>query len=103
MALLYSITLSDVDKIDILRRFDQFRRWRSLDEKRFCLCCNEIITGHEIQVIGGTPGTGPLRITCPTENCQAIPMDWILPTEEILRRHRKPLAAMDGDSSSRTV
>lgn len=103
MASLSAIKLSDLDKLDILQRFDQFRAWRSLDDKRFCLCCSEIITGHEIQVVGGTRGTGPLRIACPTESCQAIPMDWILPTKEILIRYRKTLAAKDGDSFSRKI
>lgn len=88
MALRYAIKLSDLDKLDTLQRLDRFRKWRSLDEKRFCLCCSEIITGHDIKVIGGARGTGPLRIVCPTESCQAIPLDWILPTEEILERHR---------------
>jgi len=80
--------LSDIDKLAALQRLDQFRKWRSLDEKRFCLCCSKIITGHDIQVVGGTRGTGALRIICPTELCQAIPMDWILPTKEILGSYK---------------
>jgi hypothetical protein len=101
MALLHAVTLSNPDKLATLRRLDQFRLWYSLDDKRFCLCCSEIITGHDVQVIGGTRGTGPLRIVCPTESCPAIPMDWILPTEEILNRRRRALATIDGDISSR--
>jgi hypothetical protein len=78
------INLSDVDKLEALRKLDQFRPWRSLDEKRFCLVCGKIITGEQIQVIGGMRGTGPLRIICPTPNCHSIPMDWVLPTDEVL-------------------
>jgi len=78
------INLSDVDKLEALRRLDQFRPWRSLDEKRFCLVCGKIITGEQIQVIGGMRGTGPQRIICPTPNCHSIPMDWVLPTDEVL-------------------
>jgi hypothetical protein len=37
MALVSSIKLSDEEKLAILRRLDQFRQWRSLDEKRYCL------------------------------------------------------------------
>jgi hypothetical protein len=84
MALVSPIKLSDGEKLEILQRFDQFRQWHSLDEKRYCLVCGEIITGLEIQMIGGTRGNGPLRITCPTENCKAIPMDWVRPTAEVL-------------------
>jgi hypothetical protein len=25
-----------------------------------------------------------LRLSCPTERCNSIPMDWVLPTDEIL-------------------
>src|SRR4029077_16186569 len=80
------ITLSQIDKLDVLRRLDQFRQWRSLDEKRFCLVCGKIITGQQIQVDGGTRGNGPLRVSCPTERCNSIPMDWVLPTDEILAK-----------------
>src|SRR5438477_4449238 len=78
------MTLSNVDKLDVLRRLDQFRQWRSLDEKRFCLVCGKIITGHQINIGGGTRGNGPLRLTCPTERCNSIPMDWVLPTDELV-------------------
>jgi len=88
MALRFAINLSNLDKLAALRRLDQYRTWRSLDDKRFCLGCSEIITGADIQVVGGTRGTGPLRIICPTQDCSAIPIDWILPTDEILDRRR---------------
>jgi hypothetical protein len=84
MALVSPIKLSDEEKLEILQRLDQFRRWHSLDEKRYCLVCGEIITGREIQVIGDTLGNGPLRISCPTEHCKAIPMDWVRLTDEVL-------------------
>src|SRR2546423_13419340 len=84
MTAVSSINLSDEDRLDTLQRLDQFRRWHSLDEKRYCLVCGEIITGREIQAIGGTRGNGPLRISCPTEHCKAIPMDWVRLTDEVL-------------------
>jgi len=84
MALVSPIKLSDEEKLEILQRLDQFRQWHSLDEKRYCLVCGKIITGRQIQVIGGRRGNGPLRISCPTEHCNAIPMDWVRPTDEVL-------------------
>ena len=78
------IKLSGADKLETLQRLDQFREWRSLDEKRYCLVCGKIITGQQIQVAGGTRGNGALRLSCPTEHCNSIPMDWVLPTDEIL-------------------
>jgi hypothetical protein len=84
MTLLSSIRLSDEEKLNVLRRLDPFRRWHSLDEKRYCLVCGEIFTGREIQVIESTDGGAPLRVICPTERCHAIPMEWVPPTEDVL-------------------
>jgi hypothetical protein len=86
VALSPSITLTDADKLDVLRRLDQFRQWPSLDDKRYCLVCGKIITGRQIQVAGGTRGNGALALSCATERCNSIPMDWVLPTDEILAR-----------------
>jgi hypothetical protein len=79
-----SINFTDVEKLEVLRRLDQFRAWHSLDEKRYCLVCSKIITGGQIQITGGTRGNGPMRLNCPTEGCHSIPIDWVLPTDEVL-------------------
>jgi hypothetical protein len=84
--------LADDEKLEVLRRLDQFRHWHSLDEKRYCLVCGELISGRQIQVDGGTRGNGPLRLSCPTERCNAIPMDWVLPTNEVLAKVEKLVA-----------
>jgi hypothetical protein len=81
-----SISLPDAEKLSVLRRLDRLRQWHSLDDKRYCLVCGKIITGHQIQVAGGTRGNGALRLSCPSDRCNSIPMDWILPTDEILAR-----------------
>ena len=86
MTLSSPIKLSDQEKLDVLCRLDQFRHWGSLEEKRYCLVCGKIITGRQIRVVGGTRGNGPLRLSCPTEHCNSIPMDWVLPTDEIIAR-----------------
>lgn len=86
MALSLALTLTDADKLEALGRLDQFRQWRSLDEKRYCLVCGKIITGRQIQVAGGTDGNGSLTLSCPTERCNSIPMDWVLPTDEIIAK-----------------
>jgi len=92
VALLTATKLSDEEKLEVLRRLDQFRQWHSLDEKRYCLVCGNLISGRQIQVAGGTRGNGPLRLSCPTERCNSIPMDWVLPTDEILARVEKMAA-----------
>ena len=86
MTLSTATRLSDEENLEALRRLDQFRQWRSLDEKRYCLVCGNLIMGRQIQVAGGTRGNGPLQLNCPTERCNSIPMDWVLPTDEILAK-----------------
>ena len=86
MTLSTTARLADDEKLEVLRRLDQFRQWHSLEEKRYCLVCGILITGRQIQVSGGTRGNGPLRLSCPTERCNSIPMDWVLPTDEVLAK-----------------
>lgn len=96
-----AVRLSDDEQLEALRRLDQFRQWHSLDEKRYCLVCGELITGRQVQVAGGTPGSGPLRLNCPTEGCNSIPMDWVLPTNEILAKVER-MAAEEREASALT-
>lgn len=86
MPLLAPVELSATEKLEILQRLDRYRKWESLDEKRYCLACGQIIDGHGLLVIGGTRGTGPLRMICPSRGCHSIPMDWVIPTDEVLAR-----------------
>ena len=81
-----SISLPDAEKLNLLRRLDQLRQWHSLDDKRYCLVCGKIITGHEIQVVVVTRSNRALRLSCPSDRCNSIPIDWMLPTDEILAR-----------------
>ena len=84
MTLVALIDLSDEEKLDLLRRLDQFREWQSLDQRRYCLVCLNLITGWEIQVMADGSETGSLQLVCPTEHCNSIPMDWVIPTDEVL-------------------
>jgi hypothetical protein len=81
-----AIRLSDVERLEALRRLDQFREWHSLDDKRHCLVCGELISGQQIKVARGTRGNAELRLNCPTKWCNSIPMDWVRPTDEILAK-----------------
>jgi hypothetical protein len=89
VALSTATKLSDEEKLEVLGRLDQFRQWHSLEERRYCLVCGRVISGRQIQVTGGTRSNGPLRLSCPTERCNSIPMDWVLPTDEILANVEK--------------
>ena len=89
MTLSTTARLADDEKLEVLRQLDQFRHWHSLDEKRYCLVCGKLIWGRQIQVDGGTRSNGPPRLSCPTERCNSIPMDWVLPTSEVLAKVEK--------------
>ena len=69
-------SVSDEEKLRILRRNDPFREWDSLDETRFCILCEKTITGHDIVVAGGS-GEEPVRLTCPTPGCHGTPYEWV--------------------------
>ncbi len=86
MPLLAPIELSGAEKLEILQRLDRYRKWQSLDDKRYGLACGHIIEGRDVLVVGGTRGTGPLRLVCSTRGCHSIPMDWIIPTDEVVAR-----------------
>ena len=103
MTLSPSVALPDADKLDVLRTVDPFRPWRSLDDKRYCLVCGKIITGQQIQVQGGTRGNGALRLSCPSEGCNSIPMDWVILTDEILARAEMMAAREHQAATSRPV
>lgn len=79
-------------KLDILRRLDCFHPWTSLDEKRCCRRCGEVISGHQIEIFGGTRGKVALRLQCPTEGCCSVPIEWMLlqssPEAELLEDTR---------------
>ena len=84
MPLIPQVILPDEDKLETLRELDQFRHWRSLDDERYCLVCEKLILGRHIKVVGDSDSSGPLRLVCSTEGCNSIPMDWVLPTDEVL-------------------
>jgi hypothetical protein len=84
MTLSFEASLTEADRLEALRRLDQFRRWHSLDDKRYCLCCRKIINGWQVRIVSGSTDSAPLRLVCPTQSCESIPMDWVLPTGEML-------------------
>jgi hypothetical protein len=71
-------SISAEEKLEAVRRVDIFHHWDSLDEKRLCVRCGQIISGREIKVFGGKRGQGALRLECPTEGCASVPIEWLM-------------------------
>lgn len=90
--------LSDEDKLHYLRRCDHYREWSSLDDLRYCLWCGKLIRGFEIKLVTGLSEAEPQRVACPTEGCNSIPVDWALPTTQILFQYNaaKKWLRLDG-------
>ena len=72
------------DKLAALRRLDKSRAWNSLDDQLYCTICKNVISGRQIEVVGGTNGLRPLRLKCSTPGCLSTPADWTLPVNQTL-------------------
>ena len=75
---LAQLQLSAEEKLNLLNQVDRWRPWKSLDDKRLCLGCGRLFHGYEVEA---TPGEGGavMELHCPTQGCQSIALDWILP------------------------
>jgi hypothetical protein len=72
------LQLSTEEKLNLLRQVDRWRPWSSLDDRRLCLGCGRLINGNDIEIMPSVEG-GQVEVRCPTQGCQSIPLDWILP------------------------
>ena len=50
------IRLAAEDKLAAWRRLDKSRGWDSLDDQLYCTICKSVISGRQIEVVGGTNG-----------------------------------------------
>jgi hypothetical protein len=69
--------LKSEDRLSILRAEDQFTRWNSLDDERFCIVCGKKLNGRQIEIRRFANGSYELR--CPTEGCNSGQHQWIYP------------------------
>ena len=67
--------LNSQDRLDILRKVDNYRRWYSLDDKRVCAVCEKIISGRQIEIRGGPQD---YSLHCPTPGCPSNFSHWFL-------------------------
>jgi hypothetical protein len=69
------------DKLAALRRLDKGRAWNSLDDQLYCTICKTVISGRQIEVVGGTNGLRALHLKCSTPGCFSTPADWLVPVK----------------------
>jgi hypothetical protein len=65
------------ERLSILRVEDQFRRWNSLDDERFCIVCKKKFNGRQIEI--RRFASGRYELHCPTEGCYSGPHQWVYP------------------------
>ena len=65
------------ERLSILRAEDQFRRWNSLDDERFCIVCEKKLNGRQIEI--WRFANGRCELHCPTEGCISGPHQWVYP------------------------
>ena len=75
------VRLDPADRLILFRRLDRFRKWQSLDDRRFCRCCHKLISGRQIEVIDPTAQDEAMRLVCPTTDCPSNVEDWVYPNE----------------------
>ena len=89
--------LSADQKLDVLRPLDRWRPWRALNDQRLCLGGGRLMTGHDIDAVPAKrDGEEPVELHCPTQGCQSIPLDWILPNPRA--RETQPETDLAGHS-----
>jgi hypothetical protein len=69
------------DKLAALRRLDKSRAWNSLDDQLYCTICKTVISGRQIDVVGGANGLRAMRLKCSTPGCFSTSADWTLPVK----------------------
>src|SRR5437868_14368529 len=74
------------NKLAALRRLDKRRAWNSLDDQLYCTGCKTVLSGRQIEVVGGTNVLRALHLKCSTPGCLATPADWILPAKSVTVR-----------------
>ncbi len=83
-----NIHLKSEERLSILRAEDQFRRWNSLDDERFCIVCEKRFNGRQIEIRCFTNGKHELH--CPTEACHSGPHQWVYPDAPLIPDTTEP-------------
>jgi hypothetical protein len=64
------------NQLTILRAGDDYRAWRSLNDRRICMHCTKVFSGAEVRI--GMDRFGRPTLHCPGAGCDSTPRDWFL-------------------------
>ncbi len=62
-------------RLRLLNLGDPHSPWGSCGEKRHCILCEKTFRGSAILL--EMPGTGPIRLRCPSADCAGTPDTWV--------------------------
>ena len=63
--------------LGVLQAADSLRKWYSLDDRRVCVLCDQLITGRQIEITQDSRGHYTLE--CPTPGCRSSVNEWFYP------------------------
>ena len=69
-------------KWQLLRSAGGARPWRTLEDTRQCVLCEQTFQGHQVRVVWDLCGIARLR--CPTPGCSGMPAQWIHPGNPLI-------------------
>lgn len=72
----------DEVKWQLLRGAEGVRPWRSLDETRQCVLCEQTFPGRQVRVVWDRCGLP--KLCCPTRGCRSTPAQWIHPGNPLI-------------------
>ena len=82
---------AEKDRLEVLQSLDHFRAWRywkSLDDQRVCILCEEKFSGHEVQITRSD--NGKYELQCPTKDCNSGPHQWVYPDAPLIPDRPEP-------------
>ena len=68
------VTLDEVSKLKLLQEHSFQAPFPTLDQKNWCLHCEQEFDGHSVRV--WEAGDGELWLECGTPKCDGSPIDW---------------------------
>jgi len=67
--------LPSKEKLLVLQKNDRWRNWKTLDDQRRCILCDQTFSGREVIVTPNRSGKPILH--CPTPDCVSTPREWV--------------------------
>lgn len=75
------LTEKSADRLRLLQQLDPTRAWKTVDEERQCILCDQIFRGSAVKV--RARGL-KIILRCPTRGCAGTPSGWVQPGDPLI-------------------